>query len=336
MNVVNLSELAYEKDHHGVRFGVERAVISDRLDARKLRYEFRVVPPGRADGPLRFHLVSEHMLLVLGGEPSLRLGALEHLLGPGDVAAILPRASLPWQILNRTGAPAHVFVAGTRDGRDVIGFPESGKRIYRVRESSGERAVQDVIMRDDRVVDLWDGEPVDRPVGPPRPAPAARDPHIAALEDAPWEAFGRTPFRGERKRLAREVGAERLGYSLYRLQPGQRPYPFHFHHVNEEFFHVRTGYGQLRARDGSRDLRPGDAFNCPPGPEGAHGFLNTGDAPLVYFALSTMIEPEILEYPDSDKSHVLVGAPPGGDPRERSVDLVVRRIDAVEREEGER
>lgn len=336
MNVVNVSELDYEKELRGVRFGVERAAISDRLDAQKLRYDARIVPPGRADGPLRFHMVAEHMILVLGGEPSLRLGAVEHPLSAGDMAAILPRASLPWQILNHGERPVHVFVAATRDGRDVIGFPESGKRIYRVRDASAERVVQDVVMRDDRVVDFWDGEPSDVPLAPAPAAPAARDPHIAHSDDVPWEAFGRTPFRGERKRLARGVGAERLGYSLYRIQPGQRPFPFHFHHVNEEFFWVRNGYGQLRARDGTRDLRPGDALNCPPGVEGAHGFLGTGDAPLVYFALSTMIEPDILEYLDSDKSHVLVGAPPGGDPRARSVDLVVRRIDAVEREEGER
>ena len=335
MNVVGWSELAYEREERGVRFGVHRARLSDRLGATRIRYEAWVVPPGRAEGPMRFHLVSEHMLLVLGGEPTLRLGAIEHPLATGDFASLPPRASLPWQVLNRGDQPAHVFVAATRDGRDVIGFPETEKRIYRVR-GSGEPPVQDVVLRGDRIVDYWDGEPVDQPLPPAPPRPAARHPHVANAGDVPWESFGRAPFRGERKRLARHVGGERLGYSLYRLQPGQRPYPFHFHHVNEEFFAARSGHGQLRGRDSTRWIHPGDAIACPPGADGAHGFLNAGDAPFVYFALSTMVQPEVVEYPDSDKSHVLIGSPPGGDPRERSVDLVVRRADAVEREEGER
>src|SRR5687767_14961485 len=104
---------------------------------------------------------------------------------------------------------------------------------------------------------------------------------------------------------ARVAGARKLGYSVYRIASGGRPYPFHFHHVNEEFFYVRRGYGQLRDKDGTRDLKPGDAFACPPGPNGAHAILNTGDAPLEIFALSTMEEPEVSEYLDSDKLYVI-------------------------------
>jgi uncharacterized cupin superfamily protein len=106
--------------------------------------------------------------------------------------------------------------------------------------------------------------------------------------------------------------------------------------VNEEFFYVRRGYGQLRDGDGTRDIAPGDAFACPPGPEGAHAILNTGDVPLEIFALSTMENPEVNEYPDSDKLYVMVGSAPGGDPGERVVDAAFRRTDAVPYEEGER
>ena len=80
------------------------------------------------------------------------------------------------------------------------------------------------------------------------------------------------------------------------MAPGGRPWPFHFHHVNEEFFYAKE-YGQLRDKEGTRDIKPGDAFACPPGPEGAHALLNTGDAPFEVFALSTMEEPEVNEYP---------------------------------------
>ena len=58
--------------------------------------------------------------------------------------------------------------------------------------------------------------------------------------------------------------------------------------------------------------------------------------PLEIFALSTMEEPEVNEYPDSDKLYVMAGSPPGGDPAERIVDAAFRRADAVAYEEGER
>lgn len=334
VKVVNLGSLTHEVERRGTRFEVHRGPLGERLGLARLDVSALVLPPGRADGPCRFHLVAESMVHVLGGEARLRLGGVEHALSAGDVAALPPRGSSAHQLVNRSDRPAHLLFATTREVRDVVGLPDSGKRIYRMRAGAGE--VEDLVLRDDRVVDLWDGEPVDEPLGGGPPPAAERDPRIAALEDVEWEAFGGAVFHGLRKRLARAVGAERLGYSLYRLEPGERPFPFHFHHANEELFLLRSGYLQLRTLEGTVDLKPGDAFGCPPGTEGAHGLLNAHDAPAEYFALSTMIDPEVVEYPDSNKVYVMVGAPPGGDPNRREVNRIFRRADAVEYEEGER
>lgn len=337
--VVNWNQLEYVPERHGVRFGAERALVSQRMGAVLLRYDAVILPTGRADGPYRFHLIDEHVIVVLGGEPHLRLGGAEYRLAAGDIVALPPRSSSAFQLLNRSERPAHILIGRTRSRRDVIGLPDSNKRIYRVRglgDARDQREPPEIILQGDRLADYWDGEPGEVPLGPAPPAPDQRDPRIAHVSDVEWEAFGRGPFRGERRRLARRVGAERLGYSLYQLQPGQRPFPYHFHHVNEEFFYVRSGCGQVRTPAGLHELTPGDAFGCVPGPGGAHGIENTGDGLLEYFALSTMIEPEVVEYPDSEKAYVMVGSAPGGDPRARSVDLVVRREDAVAYEEGER
>jgi uncharacterized cupin superfamily protein len=275
------------------------------------------------DGPCRFHLRVEEVILVLGGEPHLRLGGAEHRLSPGDVVGLPPRVSSAWQVLNRAERPAHLLTAATRRDRDVMGLPDSRKKVYRV-GGDGE-PVRDVVLGPRGVTDLYDGEDVDVPLGPAPPEPAARDPRIANLEDAPWEAFGRGPHGGERRRLSRRTGAEQLGYSLYRIAPGRQAFPFHFHHVNEEFFFVRRGHGRLRTIDGERDVGPGDAFLCRAAAGGAHSVANVGDAALEYFALSTMAEPEVLEYPDTGETHVMVGAAPGGDPRRRVLDRVFRR-----------
>lgn len=323
VRVVNLASLQLVPERRGVRFEAHRSALGERLGAAGLELTTIVVPSGRVDAPCRYHLAVESFALVLGGSPHLRLGGAEYRLGPGDFAALPPRVSSAWQILNRDADPAHVLVAATRNAGDVVGLPDSGKRVYRV-GGGGERP-RDVVVDGDAASDVFAGEDVDVPLGPAPPEPAARDPRTANLDDVEWEAFGRAPFGGERRRLSRRVGAVGLGYSLYRVSPGRQAFPFHFHHVNEEFFYLRRGYGQLRTVDGTRDVGPGDAFLCRAEIGGAHALLNTGDAPLEYFALSTMIDPEVLEYPDTGETHVMVGSPPGGDPRRRILDRVFRR-----------
>ncbi|MDX1661170.1 MAG: cupin domain-containing protein [Gemmatimonadota bacterium] len=337
VKVANLGSIERETESAGVRFEVRRGSLSEKLGAEKLQYETLVLPPGKADGPYRFHLVAEAMVFVLGGECRIRLGGSEYALTAGDVVALPPRASSAWQLVNRSGSPAHLFVARTVEQRDVIGHPDSGKRIYRMRtvDQEGE-SVEDIVLAGDRIVEPWEGEAVDEPVAEGPEPSRQRDPRITSIHDVEWEAFGGAIFHGRRRRLSRAVGAERLGYSLYRLEPGERPFPFHFHHANEEAFFVRTGYGELRTLEEPKRLSPGDVFGCPPGIVGAHGLINTGDGMLEYFAVSTMIEPEVIEYPDSDKIYAMVGAPPGGDPKRRVIDRIFRRSDSVEYEEGER
>lgn len=332
---VNLGSLIHEPERHGERFEIHRAEPGGRFGLEKLAVATAVLPPDRADGPYRFHLVAEETVLVLGGELRIRLEGTEYDLGPGDVVALPPRATSAWQLLNRSDRPSHLLLAGTIPDRDVIGLPDSKKRVYRVRAPGEVGDVRDLVLREDRVVDRLEGEPVDEPLGPAPDGMEPRDPRIVNVDDVPWEAFGRTPFRGERKRIARVVGAQELGYRLYRLDPGQRPFPFRFHQVNEELFYVRTGYGRVRTVDRTHELGPGDLYGCPVGIEGARDVLNTGDSPLEVYTVSTTIEPEVVEYPDSGELRVMVGSPPGGDPRRRIVDRVFRRQDAVEHPEGE-
>jgi uncharacterized cupin superfamily protein len=342
LKVVNFSELEWE-DHPGgggVRFDARWAPLADRLGAVKLGYGSWIIPPGKVSVPYHYHRVNEEIAIVLGGEVWVRLNGEFHPLEAGDIVALPPGADSVHQFLNYADRPAHLLLASTKIPREAIGYPDAEKRGYAVAGLVGDPPMERVLIRDGRVLEgyagYFEGEPVAEPLGE-APAPAeARDPRTVRIEDVPWEAYRVGPFGAERRRIGRVAGARRLGYGVYRIAPGGRPWPFHFHHVNEEFFYVRRGYGQLRDKEGTRDLEPGDALACPPGPDGAHAFLNTGDVPLEIFALSTMEEPEVIEYPDSDKLNVLVGSPPGGDPGERSVSAVFRRADAVAYEEGER
>jgi uncharacterized cupin superfamily protein len=342
LKVVNFSELEWE-DHPGgggVRFDARWAPLADRLGAVKLGYGSWIIPPGKVSVPYHYHRVNEEIAIVLGGEVWVRLDGRFHRIEAGEAVAMPPGLESVHQFLNHADRPAHLLLASTKLPREVVGYPDSGKRMYAVAGLAGDPPMERIMTREGRVVEgpagYFEGEPVDEPLGDPPDPVGERDPRIVRFEDLPWEPYRVGPFGAERKRVARAAGARKLGYSLYRVAPGGRPWPFHFHHVNEEFFYVRKGYGQLRDKEGTRDLKPGDSFACPPGPEGAHAFLNTGDAPFEVFALSTMEEPEVNEYPDSQKLYVMVGSAPGGDPGERAVDAAFRRSDAVSYEEGER
>ena len=98
------------------------------------------------------------------------------------------------------------------------------------------------------------------------------------------------------------IGAQLLGYNITAVAPGKRAFPRHNHHVNEEMFFILSGSGELRVGDERFTLRQGDFIANPPGgPETAHQIVNTGTEELRYLAVSTLLTPEIVEYPDSGK-----------------------------------
>ena len=140
---------------------------------------------------------------------------------------------------------------------------------------------------------------------------ATQKPFLANVEDVPWETFSHGVFGSEDRDLTGYVRASKLDLSLTRIPPGRRSCPYHFHHAEEELFYVLEGSGLLRYGGQERRVRPGDVIGCPPGPDGAHQFINDTDAPLVYLAFSNNEPLEIAEYPDSDKVMARVAAPDG-------------------------
>ncbi|WP_435359590.1 cupin domain-containing protein [Haloarchaeobius sp. DFWS5] len=153
--------------------------------------------------------------------------------------------------------------------------------------------------------------------------------------DGDWEEteHGETYFR--RKRLSAATDAEALGASLYELPPGKRSWPFHFHTANEEALYGLAGSGTVRLDDDEIALDPGTFVSLPVGEAGGHRVVNTGAEPLRYLCLSTMREPDVTVYPESEKIGVFAGSPPGGDPSERTVGGYFQRESTVDYWEGE-
>ena len=121
---------------------------------------------------------------------------------------------------------------------------------------------------------------------------------------------GETSFK--RKQLGEAASSDRLGCSLYELPPGRRSWPYHYHTANEEALFVLSGTGALRLDGETLSLVSGDYVALPADEGGAHRVVNDSDEPLTYLMVSTMSEPEVTVYPDSEKVGVFVGSPPGG------------------------
>ncbi|WP_254864858.1 cupin domain-containing protein [Halovivax gelatinilyticus] len=115
-----------------------------------------------------------------------------------------------------------------------------------------------------------------------------------------------------RKRLGAATDGSQLGASLYELPPGGESWPYHYHTANEEAMYVLSGTGTLRLADESVAIDAGDYVTFPADETGAHELRNDGTEPLRYLLVSTMLEPDVTVYPDSEKVGVFVGSPPGG------------------------
>jgi uncharacterized cupin superfamily protein len=147
--------------------------------------------------------------------------------------------------------------------------------------------------------------------------PNVFEPDFDAEQDEP-------PFSWRRSRVGRQAGSEKLGASLFELAPGASSFPLHVHHANEELLVVLAGTPTLRTLDGERQLEPGEVVAFPTGSRGAHRIDNRSDAPVRFLIVSTMIAPEVNEYPDSDKIWARNFAPGAASPADEALDVLAR------------
>jgi uncharacterized cupin superfamily protein len=117
-----------------------------------------------------------------------------------------------------------------------------------------------------------------------------------------WDRTEDRPgWRSKHARVGARLGAELLGGSLYELEPGDRLWPYHTHHANEEWLLVLRGEPTLRTPEGECVLAEGDVVCFRRGAGGAHQVANRTGAPIRVLILSTLIQPDVVEYPDSGK-----------------------------------
>ena len=128
--------------------------------------------------------------------------------------------------------------------------------------------------------------------------------HISQ-SDVSW-AHRKSPkggFEFEALNFGAEMSARDSGHPfevmLIRIPPGKRPWPYHSHASQWEFYTVLEGEGEMRLEAETVAIRAGDAMMCPPGE--AHQLHNTGQSDLLIQIIADNPPADTCNYPDSGK-----------------------------------
>ncbi len=101
--------------------------------------------------------------------------------------------------------------------------------------------------------------------------------------------------------VGQRIGGELIGATMSEVEPGCRLWPYHTHHLNEEWVIVLRGRPSLRTPEGENVLDEGDVVCFPRGKEGAHQIINRTASLVRVLMLSSMTPGEIIEYLDTGK-----------------------------------
>ncbi len=116
-------------------------------------------------------------------------------------------------------------------------------------------------------------------------------------------------FVGAGKQVSEELGRKPQSTDLNerhpfdveicRIPPGKTPYPYHAHSAQWEFYHVISGTGNVRHKDGTTAIEAGDAFIFKPGEP--HQITNDGAQNLILYVVADNPIGESCYFPDSNK-----------------------------------
>jgi uncharacterized cupin superfamily protein len=107
------------------------------------------------------------------------------------------------------------------------------------------------------------------------------------------EALGRKPFSTDLKER------HPFDIEICRIPPGKTPYPYHSHSAQWEFYHVISGKGIVRHKDGTTPIETGDAFLFQP--DEPHQLTNDGTEDLILYVVADNPIGESSYFEDSKK-----------------------------------
>ena len=122
------------------------------------------------------------------------------------------------------------------------------------------------------------------------------------LNNDEWDGMrDREGWRIKAVRVGQRIGGDLIGATMSEVEPGNKLWPYHTHHLNEEWVIVLRGEPTLRTPEGEHVLKEGDVVCFQRGKDGAHQIINRTDSPIRVLMLSSQVPGEIIEYLDTGK-----------------------------------
>ena len=128
------------------------------------------------------------------------------------------------------------------------------------------------------------------------------------VEELSW-ASPKGKFGGTGKEISEALGRNPASTDLMErhpfdveispIAPGKTPCPYHSHSAQWEFYHVISGRGSVRHKDGTTPIEAGDAFIFKPGEP--HQLSNDSSEDLILYVVADNPIGESCHYPDSQK-----------------------------------
>lgn len=104
--------------------GRSKHKLGDYFGLTRFGVNLTTLAPGAESALLHHHSQQDEFIYILAGMPTLRYGAAEYLLQPGDCIGFRAGCRLGHQLLNRTGLDATYFEVGDRSPDDAVTYPE--------------------------------------------------------------------------------------------------------------------------------------------------------------------------------------------------------------------
>jgi uncharacterized cupin superfamily protein len=142
-------ELEYESDRPGFRWRATR--VGDRLGAAAIGATVYVLGEDEQTFPYPFHHGVEEWLLVVDGEPMVRMPGGERRLGPGELVCF-PAGG---EGAHAVRGPGRVVIVSANREPSISVYPDSDKLGTR---PGGDADADTLNFRRADAVDYWDGE----------------------------------------------------------------------------------------------------------------------------------------------------------------------------------
>jgi uncharacterized cupin superfamily protein len=127
--MTNLYEPEFDVERDEPPYVWRRARLGRAAGARALGASLFAVPPGGTTFPLHAHLHNEELLVVLAGQPTLRVGGdvPDRVLAAGEVVAFVAGVDGAHQLRNDSAEEVRLLIVSTMVAPEINVFPDTGE-----------------------------------------------------------------------------------------------------------------------------------------------------------------------------------------------------------------